>query len=155
MTRPLSRRWSGRDECGQIGGIEAVTFGVLIFVLGTLVIANAWGVVDAKLAAGAAAREAARAYVEAPSPTAAEQAALTAATATIEGHGRSPSRMDTPSVEGAFARCARIRVTVRYHVPLIALPLLGRSGDGFTVSARHSEIVDPYRSGLPGESSCG
>ena len=142
------------DERGQIGGIEAVTFGVLIFVVGTLVIANAWGVVDAKLAAGAAAREGARAYVEAPSAVQADTDALAAARAAIEGHGRSIDRMEDPIIDGAFARCERIRVSVSYRVPLISIPLLGRTGSGFTVTARHSEIVDPYRSGLPGASTC-
>src|SRR5207248_1263005 len=61
-----------RDERGQIGGIEAVAFGVLVFVLGLLIVVNAWGVVDAKVAAAAAAHDAARAYVEAPSREAAE-----------------------------------------------------------------------------------
>ena len=54
-----------RDEAGQAGGLEGIAFGLLIFVLGTLLIANAWAVVDTKLAVTAAAREAARAFVEA------------------------------------------------------------------------------------------
>ncbi len=41
-------------------------FGVLIFVVGALLVTNAWGVVDAEIAADAAAREAVRTYVEAP-----------------------------------------------------------------------------------------
>jgi hypothetical protein len=44
--------------------------------------------------------------------------------------------------------------TVRYRVPLVHIPLLGGFGDGLTVAARHSELVDPYRNGLPGEASC-
>ena len=52
-------------------------FGVLIFVVGSLLIANAWAVVDAKLATTAAAREAARAYVESGSAAAGAGAAST------------------------------------------------------------------------------
>ncbi len=40
-------------------------------------------------------------------------------------------------------------------VPLVAIPLLGQAGNGITVTARHSEVVDPYRSGLPGTATCG
>ena len=40
-----------RGEDGQVGGIEALVFGLLVLVLGTLVVANAWGVIDAKVAA--------------------------------------------------------------------------------------------------------
>jgi len=34
------------------------------------------------------------------------------------------------------------------------VPWLGRIATGATVSARHSEVVDPFRSGLPGTASC-
>ncbi len=56
-----------RDDRGQVAGIEAVPFGILIFVVGALLIANAWAVIDVKMAVTSAAREAARTYVEAPS----------------------------------------------------------------------------------------
>ena len=52
------------DEHGQVGGIEGLVFGVLVFVFGALLVANAWAVVDAKSAASVAAREAARVCVE-------------------------------------------------------------------------------------------
>ena len=142
-----------RTEAGQVGGIEALAFGVLIFVLGTLVVANAWGVLDAKMAAGGAAREAARAFVTSPSTADPTARARDAAAASIQAVGRSPQRMGL-SVAGAFMRCARIVATVRYRVPLVHIPLLGGFGDGLTVAARHSELVDPYRNGLPGEAGC-
>ena len=56
-------------DAGQVGGIEVLPFGVLIFVVGTLLITNAWGVVDAEVAADAAAHQAVRTYVEAPDGT--------------------------------------------------------------------------------------
>ena len=34
-----------RGDAGQVGGIEALPFGLLVFVVGTLLIANAWAVV--------------------------------------------------------------------------------------------------------------
>ena len=56
-----------RDERGQVGGLEAIPFGILVFVVGALLAASAWAVVDTKLAVVSAAREAARTYVEAGS----------------------------------------------------------------------------------------
>lgn len=152
--RPIS------DERGQVGGIEGLVFGVLVFVFGTLLVANAWGVIDAKLAVTSAAREAARTYVETTSAADAYGAALAASDAALAAHGRDRSRADLEvgvdaGGTGRFARCARAVAEVRYVVPLVAIPLLGQAGNGVTVTARHSEVVDPYRSGLPGTASCG
>ena len=59
------RRIDWNEDCGQVGGIEVLPFGLLVFIVGTLLVANAWAVVDAKLAVTSAAREAVRSYVEA------------------------------------------------------------------------------------------
>ncbi len=146
-----------RREAGQVGGVEGLVFGVLVFVAGTLVIANAWAVVDAKLAASAAAREAARAFVESTAPSvedAVEDARLAAGEA-ISGYGRNPAKMRfSTEEEPQLLRCARITMRVEYPVPLISIPLLGRHGSGFTARARHSEIVDPFRGGLPDRTQC-
>jgi hypothetical protein len=146
-----------KDDAGQVGGMEAVVFGMLVLVLGMLVVANAWGVVDAKLAASAAAREGVRTFVESTQPTAgaAFAEARLAAEDTIVAHGRSRDRfgMDAP-VGLTLARCARVTFEVTYRVPLVSVPVLGRLGRGFTVTGRHSEVVDPYRSGLADRSSC-
>ena len=74
-----------RDDHGQVAGIEVLPFGLLTFVVGMLLVANAWGVVDAKMATTSAAREAVRAYVEASDADAAVAAADEAAAG---GHGR-------------------------------------------------------------------
>ncbi|MEY2567137.1 MAG: hypothetical protein QOE35_1666 [Actinomycetota bacterium] len=142
------------DERGQVGGLEALVLGVLVFVAGVLIVSNAWGVIDAKLAASSAAREAARAYVEASSVDAAAVAARQAADEAIAGHGRTPSRARVVQLGGAFARCSRVTFEVSYPVPLMRVPFLGSAGAGFTARARHSEVVDPYRSGLAGTASC-
>lgn len=149
MTRP-------GDEDGQIAGVEGVIFGVLVFVLGTLVIANAWGVVDAKMAASSAAREATRTFVESRQPTTALALADARAAArdAIEGYGRTPSRMTFVAEEASLHRCARVTVRIEYPVPLVAIPVLGRYGRGFTARGRYSEIVDPFRSGLADTTEC-
>jgi len=146
-------RLGARGEEGQVGGIEALVFGLLVLVLGTLVVANAWGVIDAKVAAAGAARQAARAFVQAPAGTDPATAAREAATSAIEAQGRDRSRMSL-AVSGELRRCSRVEAEVRYRVPVIVVPVLGGFGDGLTTASRHSELVDPYRTGLPRGVSC-
>jgi hypothetical protein len=145
-----------RDEDGQVGGVEGVVFGVLVFVLGTLVVANAWGVIDAKSSASAAAREATRAFVEssAGSEDAAFAEAEAAARDTIEGYGRDPEKLVVVAEAASLRRCGRVTIRTEYPVPLVSLPILGRHGHGFTAVGRHSEIVDPFRSGLADRDAC-
>src|SRR3954447_24127466 len=111
--------------------MEGLPFRVLIFVGGALLISNAWAVVDTKIAVDAAAREAVRAYVEAPNPTVAHQAAAIAAADAIEGHGRRPDRLGltvVPDDGQPFARCVRATATTTYAVPTLHLPWIGGLG---------------------------
>ena len=144
------------SEDGQVGGVEGLVFGVLVFVLGTLVVANAWGVVDAKLAAGSAAREATRAFVEteAGSVDEAFADADVVARRTIAGYGRDPAKLVLVPESASLRRCGRVTLRAEYPVPLLRIPLLGAHGEGFTATGRHSEVVDPYRSGLADRSAC-
>jgi hypothetical protein len=145
-------RW--RDERGAVGGLEVLPFALLVFVAGTLLVANAWAVVQGKVAASAAAREAARAFVESPGPAgpALGEASVAAASA-VEGHGGEPDRMRIEPVgQLSFSRCARATFEVRYSVATVNVPWIGAFGRGLvTTTARHSEVVDPYRSGVPTE----
>lgn len=146
--RPAIRR--ARGDAGQIAGIEALPFGFLFFVAVVLLVANAWAVVDARMAVAAAAREATRSLVEA-APADAFGAAEARAREVLAAYGRDhPDRVHLPPAEvegGTLARCARVTVTVEYQVPALVVPFLGGFGDGITASARHSELVDPYRDG--------
>ena len=142
---------------GQVGGIEVLPFGVLIFVVGALLVTNAWGVVDAEIAADAAAREAVRAYVEAPTAASGEAAAREAARATMAAHGRRPALVDESirrAGDAPFGRCVPVTVTVRYPVPAVVLPWIGGYGHAFDVRSSHTERVDPFRSGVPGSVTC-
>lgn len=132
----------GRDEAGQVAGLEGLVFGVLVFVFGTLLVVNAWAVVDSASAASAAAREATRAFVEGEDADAAGMAAFAA-------HGRAAERASIRRVAGMYARCSRVVFEAAYRLPALTVPVLGGLGEGFRVSARHAEVVDPYRSGLP------
>jgi len=138
-----------RDESGQASGLEAICFGLLTFVVGVLLASNAWAVVDAKITMSAAAREATRAYVEAPAGSDPMTLAEAAARESVRGHGRDPDRMQLRPLESGFTRCQVVRFEASYRVPAVTLPFLGGGGAGFTAAARHAEVVDPYRDGLP------
>lgn len=155
MSRRSFIRTGPDDEAGFAGGAEGLLFGLLLFVVGTLLAGNAWAVVDTKLAVDAASREGARSYVEAPDATAAAAAATSAASQTLTGYGHDPTRAQVQISGTAFGRCTRVTVALTYRAPLVALPLIGHRGSAETVRAQHSEVVDPYRSGLPGASACG
>jgi hypothetical protein len=156
------------DDRGMVGGIEAVPFGLLIFVVGVLLIANAWAVVDSKLAVDAAARQAGRTYVEAEvgagvTADGAEAAAVDAGLAALAAHGRDPggatlalTGLEPVGGQEGFSRCARATFTATYDVPALTIPWIGGFGDGFRVTSSHSELVDPYRDGVPGSAEeCG
>ena len=149
--------WS--DDRGQVAGVESLPLGVLLFVLGALLVANAWAVVDAKMAVTSAAREAARTFVEADDLDGARLAAAHAAREAVRAYGRNPDRLvlaggDEPD---ALARCHVVTFTASYQVPAISLPLIGGFGDGFLVHASHTEIVDAFRDRADdgGEARCG
>ena len=141
------------DERGIVGGVEAIAFSVLVFVAGTLLVAGAWGVVDAKGAASTAAREAARAYVEQVDGGNPVAAARTAAADAIGATGRDPTRLQL-QLTGGGGRCRRVVAEVAYPVRLGAIPFLRAQAMTMTARARHAELVDPYRSGLDGEAVC-
>jgi hypothetical protein len=138
------------DESGFVGGFEALPFGFLVFVVGTLLLVNAWAVFDCHMAASAAAREAVRTFVESSgSDSDARRSGEDAAVAALEGQGKADARMHLTWSGAELVRCRPVTVTVRYDVPTIAVPWIGAFGGGFlTTSAHHTEIVDPYRSGL-------
>jgi len=141
-----------RGDLGQVGGIEALPFGLLIFVVGSLLIANAWAVVDAKFATDAAARQAVRTFVEGDDVVAAEADARAAGLAAIDAHGRDPDRaIVQPVGDPRLVRCERVTFEAEYEVPALALPFIGGYGRSpFRVRSRHSELVDPFRSGVDG-----
>jgi len=145
-----------RGDRGQVGGIEVLPFGFLIFVAITLLIANAWGVIDAKLAVTNSAREAVRAYVEADTSQQAELGSFFGAKQTLASYGRDDARatIGRPVVNGGFARCARVSVTVTYSVPAISIPFIGGFGNLQPVASTHSELIDPFRDGLKGVAAC-
>ena len=146
-----------RGDQGQVGGIEVIPFGILTFVIAMLVIAKAWAVVDAKLSTTSAAREAVRTFVEAPNEETALFRAESAAQQAISGHGRSAGATSISISyvgERGWSRCNRVKVTVRHPVHALRVPIIGGFGQGFAAVASASEVIDPFRSGIPGDAKC-
>ena len=136
------------SESGQVAGVETLAIGLLIFMVGSLLILNAWAVVDARLMVATAAREATRAAVESPNADVAQQRATQQARTSAAGHGQNPDRLRLSASsldESGFRRCGPVSVTVSYDVPMLVMPWVGGLGHGFTVHATHESIVDPYR----------
>jgi hypothetical protein len=147
-------RQFARGQGGQIAGLEALVFGLLIFVSATLVVASVWGAIDAKFAASEAAREATRTFVETGADArTADLAAREAAMATLAGHHRSGAA-DVSGPDGAYRRCGAVEYRVTVRVPIVRVPFIARHISEFHVSATHSELIDPYRSGLSGDAGC-
>jgi len=145
------RRSIVADEGGFAAGAEALIFGVLVFVLGTIIILNAWSVVDAKFATSAAAREAVRAVAEADVGTDLQVTADQAAGQAFRGHGRGPGDVtvvwDGDGPGAVQARCAEVRYRASTTVGVMAIPRFANQVS-FTVTSVYSELIDPFRSGL-------
>jgi Flp pilus assembly protein TadG len=155
--RHRGRSFSVHDDSGFVAGSEGLLFGVVVYVVGGLLMANVWSVVDAKSAVAAAAREATRSYVESPDQSSAEQAAQIAARNAIHGQGWNPKGFSLTMATGAdhtFARCVRVRAVATQELHLVRIPLVGAFGSRVEVSAQYSELIDPYRAGVGGEAVC-
>jgi Flp pilus assembly protein TadG len=141
------------DDRGLVGGAEALIVVIPMMLVAVLLITELWGALDARAAVSEAAREGARAYVEATSARSARDEALAAATASLVQHGRQGT-IDSLATTG-FGRCQRVEISVHTQVPRVRLFGLN-SGGSYTITAHHSELVDPYRSatGLEGAVSC-
>lgn len=148
----------GHEE-GAVAGLEALAFGVLVFVVGTLVVVNAWAVIDARFATSAAAREAVRAVVQAPEVGLTDaqlgQRARTAAAQALAAHGYTaePVLTGPPLTQ---ARCATVEITSELEVVPAVLPWVTQPL-AYRVASTHAEVIDPFRAGLDGDglTSCG
>ena len=133
----------------MVAGLEALAFGVLVFVFGTLTVLHGWAVVDARFATSAAAREAVRAVVLAPAeatPGELEALAGSAAAQAFDAHGYTaePVLIDAQLTR---ARCATVAVTVEVQVAATIVPGIAGSAS-YPVRASYAEVVDPFRAGL-------
>lgn len=162
--RPVPRRLARapvpivRSDRGQAGGVEVLPFGLLVFVALTLVLVNLWAVIDARMAAGTAAREATRFVVEQAGLDVGDDlvasGAETVADDALAGLGRTATAISISAPDG-LVRCARVRVQVDVRVPAVTVPFTGLGAGSYRVTAAHSELVDPTRSGVDGSATCG
>jgi hypothetical protein len=141
-----------REQAGAVAGVEALAFGALVFVLGSLLVANLWAAVDGRSAADGAARAAARAVVLADPGSDVAAVADRAALAALVAHGVPADRAVDVRLRGTLARCEIVEVTVAHQVPLVVLPSVGAGRRGVTVRSTHAAVVDPFASGLPATS---
>ncbi len=142
-----------RGDAGLAGGIETIALGMLIFVSVSLLIANAWAILDTHMAVTAASSEAARAAVESAGSdqaVAAQNAALDA----IRGYGRDPESFEL-RIAANPRRCAEIIAAASYTQPMVRVPFFGSLGPDRTVTATHSERVDAFGGGRRGLTNCG
>lgn len=151
------------DEGGFVAGAESLLFGALIFVVGMVIAINAWGVVDTHMAADAVAREVARTLVESTPATATTTRLDDVATSVLVTMGRTPDvTLGYRDASGGVVtdparlvtRCQRITVTATMSTLTVRLPFVGGWGSPWSLTGRHSEVIDPYRSGLAGEADC-
>jgi hypothetical protein len=146
---------AGPAQAGQAGAEVLLVSAAVLFAV-VIIILRTWAVVDVRFRVTGAAREAVRAYVESPVAREADEAAMRAAMAAM-----GVERVDELVVDrgvflqrdGGFARCERVRMTVRWTVP--AMRAWGVKLGTVTVRGSHSEVVDPYRNGRNGLAGCG
>ncbi|MEX2324275.1 MAG: hypothetical protein WD576_00865 [Nitriliruptoraceae bacterium] len=147
-------RTPAKHQDGFVAGAETLIFGVLVFVVGTIVALNAWLVVDAKFAVSAAARAAVRTAVEADLGDDLLAAATQAAEEAFGGYRSGAAELRViPRSALALRRCQPISIDVEADVVPLLIPRIAGART-FTVSAHHREVVDPYRSRLPLGDDC-
>lgn len=142
--RPRARRARcRRDERGQAAGVEAVPFGVLVFVTGVLLAVNVWSAVDARVAVDGAARDYLRAYTGAPDGAAARDRGRSAAAASLAARRHAATRATVTDPTEPFGPCRPATVVVEIDTPTIRAPFVGSLGTT-TVRARRTELVQPH-----------
>lgn len=143
---------------GQIGGIEAVPFSILVFVVGMILAINGWSVVYTQTNARSAARTAIRTFVEQDSYLLAEQAARSAVVETLQRSGFAThnvlTAIDFPNGD-SWHRCARVRIVVSMPARSFPVPFIEDLFSAINVRASESGLVDAYRSAnIGGEADC-
>lgn len=131
-------------------------FLLLVVIGGLLLVTNVWAVIDTRIATGIASREVARWLVEQDGSLDAAALSRGATEIAVEAmHGRQLLGPPTVELDGLeLRRCQPVEVVVRAAVPAIRIPFVGGFSRRTTVASHRSQIVDPTRSGLPGEATC-
>ncbi len=151
----LQRAGKRQSESGQAGA-EAVAMAIIFGVFIILLFANIWTVVDTKMRASDAARDIARQLVESPADKITDaNAKLILASQPWKARQlveQPVAAMLEPTAPAQ--RCSRVVVAVTVRVRAIIFPFAKNWAPGFNVGSRHSELVDPFRTDLPGDGLC-
>ncbi len=153
QSKSASKTSSG--ESGVVG-FEVLPFLVLVFMVGSLMFAQFWAVLDAKMVTTAGVRQAVRTFVEQPGKSSVSQArsrAIQAGEDVISANNLSGESAVRAVGSFSLRRCARATFEATHQVPALRLPL-GTSSAPISVRSQHSELVDPFRSGLSGRANC-
>lgn len=125
-------------------GLELV-LGACLLLLPTLMLVSVlpvWS--ERQVVAASVAREAARAFVLAPSASEGDRAARRMADQIARDHGHPPGAYSL-RLSGGWRRGGSVTAQVRTIVPALRVPLIGRVGR-LVISVEHTEQRDPYRS---------
>jgi hypothetical protein len=133
-----------RNERGTAAVEMVLVAPALVLLLAAIV--GAGRVVTTKSAVLSVAREASRAASEAPNAETAKSIAQQRIEELAADLGLDPSRLEVHQSAGGFERGAPYSVEITYRVELDDLPGLGFLPGSFSVSARHIELTDRYRS---------
>lgn len=133
-----------RREEGN-AAVELVILAPVLLLL-VAVIVGAGRIVTTKSALESVAREAARTGSQAVDAAEAHALTESQARAVADGLELEASRMKVSIDVGTFARGTPLVVAVDYEVRLQDLPAFGLIPGGFTVSARHVELIERYKS---------
>lgn len=137
-------------ERGAVAGLDALLFGTLILLAGTVLIINLWSAIETRTALDAATREYLRTYTASvDGPTAAARAEHAART--VLEHRSTPLqslRIQPPEV-ARFGPCEPSTVQLTATVPSVRLPFLDDLGTT-VVSVTATELVPPHRELTPG-----
>lgn len=137
-------------ERGAVAGLDALLFGTLILLAGTVLIVNLWSVIETRTALDAATREYLRTYTTSTDGPAAAVQADRAARTVLEQRGTPlrSLRIDPPEV-ARFGPCEPSTVQLEATVPAIRLPFLDDLG-ATVVSVTATELIPPHRELAPG-----
>ncbi len=133
-----------RGQGGAVAGLEGLAFGVLVLLAGTILVVNAWAVLDTRSALDAAAQEYLRAYTEAPDAATAATAGDAAARSALSARGLRVAVTISAPDPGAFGPCRLAHVELAATVPAARLPFIGTVGST-ELHVRHDELVDAHR----------
>jgi len=140
-----------RGERGAVAGLEGLLFGSLILLGGTVLIVNAWAVIDVRQSLDTAAREYLRAYSEAPAAATGAVDGAIAVDDALDGRDalRRSLRIVAPD-PSRFGPCAEATVVLSVTVPSARIPFVGAFGST-EVRVRHSELIDAHREVTSGD----